>query len=50
MRTILKCNCGCTETWIKDVNDSVAFVDAMRYLYLNCPNEKTTLGGNPKDE
>lgn len=50
MRTELKCNCGCTKTEIYDINDSVAFVDAMRYLYLTCPNEKTTLGGQPKDE
>jgi hypothetical protein len=50
MRKILKCNCGCTETWIHDVKDSVAFVDAMRYLYLKCPNEKTTLDGRDKDE
>jgi len=50
MKTILKCNCGCTETWVSNIKDSVAFVDAMRYLYLKCPNEKTTLGGEIKNE
>jgi hypothetical protein len=42
--------CGCTKVEIKNIEDSVSFVDAIRYLWLNCKNKTTTLDGTPKED
>lgn len=43
-------DCGCTKVEIKNIEDSVSFVDAIRYLWLNCINRPTTLDGTPKED
>ena len=50
--TVLKCSeeCGCTKVEIKNIHDSVSFVDAMRYIWLKCKSKTTTLDGTPKEE
>ena len=41
--------CGCTKVEIKNIQDSVSFVDAMRYLWIHCKNKDTYLDGTPKE-
>ena len=48
--TELKCDDGCCSIEVSNVNDSVVFVDAIRYLWANCPKKDTYLHGEKKNK